>query len=694
MTLSVGQRETLFAAAYDQQGNLIPSARFSFWSSDTSVARVERDGSVLGLRPGLAKVEARLQGRRASVAVLVSGAATASDNRKPPPAGSVLTINPSALTLLPGERATLTTLLLRDDGSATSAGVATWKSLRAEVAVVDTNGAVIAVSPGKTILQAMTSSGLMATAPVEVAMADIELSETRVVLGPEDADTVHVVVPAQGGRRVSGGIQWSTTDSAVASVGPDGVVVGRAVGHAELVAAGLSRELRAIVVVHRTPQTLVLSPRPTAEAIQVPAGGGRKFSAIAEAADSSPIPEANVRWVVGDTALVAFDPKTGLARAKAPGTTTLTARLRGFEPAVWTIEIIPGVIRLNRERLGLIQGQAVTLEGHLHDDDGKVIGPLSAVEWGSDHPEVATVSASGEVTGLRPGHAVVSAAAPWRQRAALDVFVVADMLVSSDRAGALGVYQLLTTKQDSFLPLLLDGANNVDARFSPDRTRIAFSSDRSGTFDLYVMDADGQKSRRVSLDPGREAEPAWTPDGARIIFTAAPRAGVPQVMSITPDGSDLRTLTTSAGGNHSAAVAPDGGTIAFVSARDGNPDIYEMSLDGSNQRRVTKSRERESHPRFFPNGDLAYVIERGGGSRVVRKSPGAGPAVSMLQTARPIVAMDISRDGTKIVYLMGRLQAAGKQQTRRNLILQTLEPGHDPVEVPLGPTERALSPSF
>ena len=75
MTLGVGQKQALFAAAFDVRGNLIASAKFTFWSSDTMIARVRKDGTVLGITPGLAKIEARAQGKRASMAVLITGAA-------------------------------------------------------------------------------------------------------------------------------------------------------------------------------------------------------------------------------------------------------------------------------------------------------------------------------------------------------------------------------------------------------------------------------------------------------------------------------------------------------------------------------------------------------------------------------------------------------------------------------------------
>ncbi|MFL5475222.1 MAG: Ig domain-containing protein, partial [Gemmatimonadales bacterium] len=73
MTLGVGQKQALFATAFDQRGNLIPSAKFTFWSSDTLIAQIRKDGTVVGVKPGLAKIEARSQGKRASLAVLITG---------------------------------------------------------------------------------------------------------------------------------------------------------------------------------------------------------------------------------------------------------------------------------------------------------------------------------------------------------------------------------------------------------------------------------------------------------------------------------------------------------------------------------------------------------------------------------------------------------------------------------------------
>jgi hypothetical protein len=164
MTLALNQRQPLFAAAYDRQGNLVATAKFTFWSSDTLIVRVMRDGTVVGVGPGLAKVEARVQGRRASMAVLVTGGRTDS---VAVPAGSVLTLEPAAVALLPGESLELSTRAILQDGSPVAPGRVSWRTLAPDVATVDSAGVITAVGPGRTIVQA-TASGLMATAPVTV----------------------------------------------------------------------------------------------------------------------------------------------------------------------------------------------------------------------------------------------------------------------------------------------------------------------------------------------------------------------------------------------------------------------------------------------------------------------------------------------------------------------------------------------
>ncbi|HEU5041735.1 MAG TPA: Ig-like domain-containing protein, partial [Gemmatimonadales bacterium] len=644
MTLGVGARQTLFAAAYDRQGNLIQSAKFTFWSSDTLIARVMRDGTVLGVAPGLAKVEARVQGRRASLAVLVTGAVDTVPAG--PPAGSVLTLEPASASLLPGESVVIEPRAQLEDGTPVPPGRVIWKSLRPDLAAVDSSGLVIGVAPGRTIVQAITRGGLMATLPVEVQPAEFAIAPERVVLGPDETDTLGAVVPTQGGRRVRSGIQWTSSDTAIARVGPTGIILARAAGQAEIAAVGFGQERRVAVLVHRAPESIVVSP-PASEPLQLPLRATRKLTAAAEAADSTPIPEARFLWEVADSGIVGLDRATTTLVGRAVGSTTVSARLRGFEPVVWTVNVIPGVLGLERPVIGLAVGERRTVAASLLDDSSRVIGPATGLAWSTDRTDLIQVSGEGTLDGLVPGRATVTAQAPWGQRVTAQVLVTADLLVASNRSGAFGIYQLRSTGNDTLTPILVDSAASVQPVLSPDRSRIAFSSNRNGSYDLFVMDADGRNPRRITTDGGTEGEPAWTPDGSRIVYTTTQPGAGSQLRSVMPDGKDSRLLTNSPGGNQSPDVSPDGKTVAFVSAREGNPDVYLMDLAGGEPRRVTQTPARESSPRFLPNGDLIFASERGGkskGSRLLRLSRSGGEPTVVVETDEPIASLDVSRD--------------------------------------------------
>lgn len=696
MTLGVGQKQALFAAAYDARGNLIASAKFTFWSSDSLIARVRKDGTVLGVTPGLAKIEARSQGRRASMAVLITGSGPADAPGPAVSAASALTVDPPAAGLFPGEAIRVTARVLRADGTPGPAARVSWRSLRPEVASVDSAGIIRGVTPGHAVVQASLGNRLTATLPVDVGDPDFILSRSTLTLGPEETDTLRAVVPNQGNREIRGALQWRSSDTSVVTVGPSGIVHARAPGQAEIVAAGFSRERRATVSVHQTPEALVVSPYHSVGPVQVPLRSSRKFTAVAEAADSTPIPEARISWELGDTVVAAFDPASGVLRPKAVGTTTLTARLAGIQPAVWTIQVTTGQIGVEPARVGLAPGQRTTLAAFLRDEQSAAAGRASGVRWSSDRPEVASAREGGVVDALAPGRAQITATTPWGKSASAEVFVVGDLLLTSSRAGNLGIFQTRTAAPSSLVPLLQDSASNIQAALSPDRTRIAFSSNRAGSFDLYLMDGDGRNVRRLTTDSGNEGEPGWTPNGGQIVYTIT-RSGTPQIAILPLDGNESRPLTATRVGNQSAVVSPDGRSIAFVSGRDGNPEIYAMDLDGTNQRRLTKTSVRESSPHFFRNGDLAYLVERGGrskGSTILRLPWGGSLASPVLQSDDPITSFAVSREGDRLAYVVGRSLDGSKGRVDFSFFLQSTAPGSPPVPVLLKLGEQILTPSF
>ena len=158
--------------------------------------------------------------------------------------------------------------------------------------------------------------------------------------------------------------------------------------------------------------------------------------------------------------------------------------------------------------------------------------------------------------------------------------------------------------------------------WSPDGTKILFTSDRDGNGEIYVMNADGSDQRAISPSPStQEFGAAWSPDGRTIAF-ASDRAGRPcpglsgpgcnwEIYVMNADGSDPRNLTRhrwSDGREGGLIWSPDGRKIAFGTNRDGNTEIYAMNADGSGQRRLTRTPGDKWALSFSPDGrQLAFA---------------------------------------------------------------------------------------
>ena len=140
---------------------------------------------------------------------------------------------------------------------------------------------------------------------------------------------------------------------------------------------------------------------------------------------------------------------------------------------------------------------------------------------------------------------------------------------------------------------------------------LAFVSERDGNSEIYVVNTDGAGLTRLTHDPGRDVDPAWSPDGMRIAF-ASDRAGGFDIYVMDADGSNVVRRTQAGGWNLSPAWSADGKKIAFSSLRDGQYGIYTMSVDGdwTNTTRVGFDRGWNAQPAWSPDGErIAFVSD-------------------------------------------------------------------------------------
>jgi Tol biopolymer transport system component len=723
VTIRVGERSGLLATAFDRIGNVIPTIRMIWSSNNINIAKVDNNGTVTGVANGVAIIEARAGTRRGQAAIQVVGGATAAPPPAPPaappaaaaagaevlmgqPAGTgpaaALRLEPGVIYLLPSENTRVSPRALRDDGSPAAPIAVTWTSLRSDVASVDQNGNVVALSPGQGTIQVTAPGGLTATAPVVVQQAEFTVREgAAVMMSPNAIDTLHVNVASQNGRTVNPLVlQWSSSDQSVARVSLAGVVTAVGPGKATLTVSGLLQSKSVEVSVHKVVDKLSVRPRLSVE-VQVPLTGATKFESQALAADNAVVPEAPLRWSVTDPQVATFDEKTGMLTGRAIGKTQLTVRGPGSGLAVsWNINVIAASVRFNEPRVGIGLNQRRTLRGSWLDDQGNSLGPAANLTWTTDNPQVAAVGEDGTVSGAGYGHARVTATAPGGKTSTADVYVVGEIVVASSRA-SFGKFQLYSTDRSNLSQLTkvtpaTDTATANDPTFSSDGSRIAFVSQRDGNAEIYVMNADGSGVTRVTNDPQGDGRPAFTADGQGIVFHSARTAGKQQIWSANIDGTGLTQLTKDSV-NFSPTVSPDGQTIAYVSVRDKNYDIWLMNRDGTNQRRFTVSpQQREWDPHFLRDGTLAYLVERKEGNRtvqqVVRADLATGSVTALSGIDLAIASFAVSPAGD-LVALVVNPDPQNKRNPTYKVYIQQVGSGM-PVPMPTTGAEQMITPAF
>jgi TolB protein len=190
-------------------------------------------------------------------------------------------------------------------------------------------------------------------------------------------------------------------------------------------------------------------------------------------------------------------------------------------------------------------------------------------------------------------------------------------------------------------------------------TEIAFVSNRGGSREIFVMDADGANARPATANRSINNFPAWSPDGTSILYMSYRLANRPllflssrgrgrpgrplerlgverpqyrgvfdssgdrlavvmsggdaaEIFTVRPDGKGLKRLTRNRAIDISPSWSPDGERIAFVSDRSGSPQIYVMDADGGGVRRLTFEGSYNTGPAWSGDGRwIAYQMRIG-----------------------------------------------------------------------------------
>ena len=163
---------------------------------------------------------------------------------------------------------------------------------------------------------------------------------------------------------------------------------------------------------------------------------------------------------------------------------------------------------------------------------------------------------------------------------------------------------------------------NISPAVSPDGSKIAVLSDRSGYFDIYVLDAiDGKEIRRlvkgnrsVDFEELKLLQPgiSWSPDSKRIVIAA--KAGKSDALYlINVKTRKKEKFTFNLDGIFTAAWSPDGNQLAFIGTKDGASDVYVYNIDEEKLTALTSDIYSDSEPSWNYDGSvLVFVSDRNG----------------------------------------------------------------------------------
>lgn len=370
------------------------------WSSDDeSVATVDENGIISAIGKGTAIITATTDNgisESCYVEVLV-------------PAKTV-SLSDSLVTIQPNETYKLTVTLDPENTTDT----VSWSSSDEDIATVDENGVVTAVSTGNATIVATTSRSKFASCNIQVRIFSTELTinpTAEVNVGETFALTAKMMP-----ENTTDSITWKSSDSTVASVSSAGVITAKKVGNVTVTAtttSGIKATCEVSVLKPSTSisldKTEVIINKGTSEAL---------ISTILPA-DSTD----GVIWKSSNESVATVN--NGVVTAVGKGTAIITAKADSGVSATCVINVlIPSTtVQLDKALATIIEGATLKLNATMGPDE-----TTDTVIWTSSAPEIASVSNSGVVSALANGEAVIIATATSGKTAECKVTVIHNII--------------------------------------------------------------------------------------------------------------------------------------------------------------------------------------------------------------------------------------------------------------------------
>ena len=402
-TIPSGGRVDLDARARSWTGKVLSGVRFTWTTSDASIATVSEEGGVIGKARGFAVITATASGKKASATINVSAPSVASVRAQMPDS-----------SLLEGQLLTGTASALDSAGRVITGLPVAWQSSNPSVATVTSAGAVSAIAAGSATISAIIG-GKVGSIPVTVArraattLAIVPLNPTVIVGG--SSQLIGEVRDQNGVAMPGYPVTWSSATTSVAVVSSAGVVTGVSPGTSVIRATSGALTLTTTVTVNAVAVNRVTVTPSTGQLVM---GNTFTLSATALDAQGNTLPGRVITWTSSAPQVATVSP-TGVVLAVSVGSVVITATSEGKSGgALLNVDPVPSAVvatvgvTLNASQLNV--GQATQAVVQMRDSSGNAVSGVP-VTWASSAPTVASVSSSGLVTALSGGTVSITATA-------------------------------------------------------------------------------------------------------------------------------------------------------------------------------------------------------------------------------------------------------------------------------------------
>lgn len=203
--------------------------------------------------------------------------------------------------------------------------------------------------------------------------------------------------------------------------------------------------------------------------------------------------------------------------------------------------------------------------------------------------------------------------------------------------GRPGVYWAdLTTGRKT--PIVFEEQPAYSPSVCPDGETVLFSrpvrrSGKSST-EVFSIERGGGSPRQITRSSGEDTNPDCSPDGNRIAFTSS-RSGTPQIYVMNMDGSDLQRVTVNGRYNEGASWHPDGSKLVYArrTERGDRFDIAVVDLVTGQDQLLTTAPGSHEYPTFSPNGEwIVFESRQRGRGRQIYVMSGDGRYLRQVTT--------------------------------------------------------------